>query len=241
MFPRKAWDEICGYPEVMSDGREDWAVNIALGIKGYCGTLIEGYSGYLYRREGHNRSMRNGNQRDIFLGKLKMLFPEIYAGERPEMCCGSKRGHTAKTVSKSSRKGVVLMSNANSILLEYIGANFGKASFYGIKTGNQYRAGKSHKIISVDKSDLYGSGVRPGLLDLKEYGKPIFRVYELPKKAVAPVKKVAPKKLATAKIEIVRAPKAESDLGAADEAFDDPSVSKATVKKPTIRKATAKK
>jgi glycosyltransferase involved in cell wall biosynthesis len=232
MFPRKAWEEIGGYPEVMGDGREDWAVNIALGIKGYCGHLIEGYSGYLYRREGHNRSTRNGNQRDVFLGKLKMLFPEIYAGERPEMCCGSKRrGSTAKATNKSTKKGVILMSNANSILLEYIGANYGKASFYGIKTGNQYRAGKSHKIISVDKNDLHGSGNRPGLLDLKEYNKPIFRVYELPRKAVvkAPAKKVAPKKLATAKIEVtpfVETPQVEPV----------PSV-----KKPATRRTTAKK
>ena len=34
MFPKAAWAEVGGYPEIMRDGREDWAFNIALGSKG---------------------------------------------------------------------------------------------------------------------------------------------------------------------------------------------------------------
>lgn len=237
MFPRKAWEDIGGYPEAFSDGREDWAVNVALGIKGYCGRLIEGYNGYLYRREGHNRSSRNGNQRAIFLGKLKLLFPEIYAGERPDMCCGDGKRTSKHFSNKISKKGVVLMSKENEILLEYIGGNYGTASFYGVKTGNQYRAGKSRKIIPVDKSDLNGSQNRPGLLELKEQGKLLFRIYELPKK-VEPVKVVVPtKKVPTKKAVIVKVPPitdANDDLGTAV------PVKKVTTKKVTVKKGTKK-
>jgi hypothetical protein len=106
-------------------------------------------------------------------------------------------------------------------LVEYIGNNYGKASFYGIKTGNQYRAGKSHKVVPVDKSDLHGSANRPGLLDLKENNKPLFRLYVLPAapapvkltsvKKAAPVKKAVPQKVEVAEPVLhVETPRTES-------------------------------
>jgi glycosyltransferase involved in cell wall biosynthesis len=244
MFPKRAWEEVSGYPEVFSDGREDWAMNVTLGIHGYCGILLEGYKGYLYRREGHNRSSRNGNQRAIFLGKLKLLYPEIYAGDRPEMCCGDKRKVINPKSKSTHRKGVVLMNTETSVLLEYIGDNYGKASFYGLSTGNQYRAGKSHKIVPVDKRDLTGSVAKPGLLDLKEKGKPIFRLYQLPKKVEpvkASVKKAAPKKLATAKIEVERHVITDEEAAADLAGLPRPVEKKALVKKALTKKATAKK
>jgi glycosyltransferase involved in cell wall biosynthesis len=244
MFPRTAWEEIGGYPEVFGDGREDWAMNVALSIKGYCGVMIDDYSGYLYRREGHNRSSRNGNQRAIFLGKLKLLFPKIYAGDRPEMCCGAKKN--PNSINKVSRKkGVVLMSKVNEVLIEYIGSNYGKASFYGVKTGNQYRAGKSHKIAAVDKSDLHGSLNHPGLLDLKEKNKPIFQLYQLPKSDkpaidlnAIPTKKKPPSKPKAPPVPEISEPHVITDEEALADLEGKP---RPTEKKPAAKKVTAKK
>ena len=53
MFEKQAWQEVGGYREQMKHGREDWAFNVALGERGYCGVKL-GRSGYLYRRHGHN-------------------------------------------------------------------------------------------------------------------------------------------------------------------------------------------
>ena len=100
----------------MNRGREDWAFNIALGTKGYCGVRVD-YPGYLYRREGQNRTLHNTNPawRERFLTQLWGLFPRIYAGDRPIMCCkGSKRmGSTPSARRATNARRSVNMAKMN--------------------------------------------------------------------------------------------------------------------------------
>jgi len=179
MFPKQAWMEIGGYPAEFGNGREDWAVNIALGVKGYCGVLINADKpGCLYRREGHNRTLRNTTPADhqIFLHKLKARFPDIYNGVRPMACCGKS---TAKIKPARTYKPPVVADAAGMTLLEYTGDNWGTATFYGPATGSQYRAGKSKPVVPVDPRDLITGSIKAyGLLEIKENGKQIFRPYK---------------------------------------------------------------
>ena len=85
-YPRHAWADVGGYSERMEFGREDWAFNVALGMKGYCGLKLKGLSGNLYRRERQNRSLRTQGKgwRSRFLSQVMSLYPQLYEeGERP--------------------------------------------------------------------------------------------------------------------------------------------------------------
>jgi hypothetical protein len=179
MFPRQAWLDIGGYPEAFNDGREDWAVNIALGIHGYCGIYID-EPGCLYRRENHNRTLRNTSPKkhQYFLDKLRKTFPDIYKGERPMGCCGGTK--TAPTVKVSPTTKKIVAGADGTTTLEYIGDSWGTISFYGPTTGARYTAGKSKPYVNVDPRDLNTTTAsRPGLLQIKDKGRPLFQVYSL--------------------------------------------------------------
>jgi len=178
MFPKAAWEEIGGYPEAFGDGREDWAINIALGIKGWCGVYLP-EKGMWYRREGQGRTMINTSpiHHAKFLAKLQATFPDIYGGNRPMACCGSKSPTVVKAVRKTAP---ILASTDNAVIVEYIGSNYGTQSYYGIATGARYRAGLTRNFVPVDQHDLSGTQTKPGLLDLREGGKPVFKLYKPP-------------------------------------------------------------
>jgi pyruvate/2-oxoglutarate dehydrogenase complex dihydrolipoamide acyltransferase (E2) component len=65
-------------------------------------------------------------------------------------------------------------------LVEYVGKSYGTQSFYGPSTGIRYQFGLTkNKIQNVDPEDLRtNSPSRPGFLELREGGAPIFRVVE---------------------------------------------------------------
>lgn len=90
MFPKAAWEECGGYPEEMRHGREDLGFLVKLGVRGWCGAHVE-RMGYLYRREGQNRSLLNSSPEWLrrFMAQLKDLFPEAYYDPLPLGCCGS--------------------------------------------------------------------------------------------------------------------------------------------------------
>jgi glycosyltransferase involved in cell wall biosynthesis len=202
MYPKKAWEETGGYPEGMKYGREDWAFNIALGVKGWCGVHV-GDSGNLYRRERHNRSLRSGNTHkrlgerppddkfnwhEYFRKQLRALFPEIYQGERPKMCCGrgTRRNRPAAPVAAP------LPGKNGMVLLEYTGQRSGTSSWYGPQTGARYRFGRAdrHRIGYVDLRDA------TPMLALKERGKLIFRSYSTPEPVPPPPQEEAERVLA---------------------------------------------
>ena len=188
MFPKEAFDKVGGYSEVMRNGRDDWAFNVGLEIQGYCGKHLE-YPGYLYRREGQNRTIRNTTPRwrAIFLDQMKSLYPNIYAGERPMGCCGGRTmSPTAKSAPSTYKVPVDrLTGSTGMVLITYTGDNFGLESYVGPITGAVYRFSKKKHTRYVDVRDLNlitptGKGV--GLLDiLTPTGVPVFK--QTPKKS----------------------------------------------------------
>jgi hypothetical protein len=172
MYPKQAWAEIGGIPEIMGSGREDWAWGIALGIWGYCGEYLHD-SGYLYRREGQNRTHRNKKDMPAFAQTIYQLFPSIYEGFRPMGCCG-KRGERAASASRGRAARRPLPGAQGMTQLEYIGKSHGAQTFFG-ERNQAYRAGLSNPRIFVDDRDVNT------LLQLREKGRPIFQKYQAPK------------------------------------------------------------
>lgn len=171
MFPREAWKEVGGYPEVMHDGREDWAFNVALGVKGWCGVHI-GPSGNLVRREGTNRSIRTAQQypnaRAHFKRKIMGIFPDIYGGMRPMGCCGrGNRSGMTRTLSaaKTSNPG-----SGDMVIIEYVGGNMGIMTWDAEPTRTRYRFGGSRKTGFVHAEDV------DWFLRLRKNTRRLFRV-----------------------------------------------------------------
>lgn len=200
MYPKVAWEEVGGYPVIMNDGREDWAIAIALGRAGYCGIHI-GDCGALIRREKQNRTMRTsvwGNS--YFLNKLKTTFPDVYNGRYPMACCGG-RGTRAKPVNNTTVVTQAVQNeplSATDVRLVYTGANTGRETIYG-PTGRRYKYGRSARYLYlwVDKDDL------AFMLDTKMFKQ-------------APLPNVAPVAVEVQAAEIQAAPLPESEAPVED-------------------------
>lgn len=195
MFKKKAWAEVGGYPEEMRYGRDDWAFNVGMEIKGYCGVHSHS-TGYLYRRDGQNRTLRNTTPqwRSQFAEQLKKLYPDVYRGERPMGCCGNRNRIpvTRAGASPTAQGGTYSMPTNNpgatgTVILEYQGANYGNETYIGPITMTPYIFSVKKNRRRVDERDLHfvsmqGQGL--GLLDLRmPGGKPLFtRVMPAPPK-----------------------------------------------------------
>jgi glycosyltransferase involved in cell wall biosynthesis len=197
LFPYVAWKECGGYPEQMSNGRDDWAFNVALGVKGYCGVRVN-YPGYLYRREGQNRTNLNSTHKwmGVFQEKMKKIFPDIYRGVYPMSCCGGSRGISSSAGARTSPVGTnqTMVGSEGMSILVYQGLNHGNMTYYGPVTGSRYTFSASKPRKLVDKRDLRytrDDGMKLGLLDIREHGKVMFR--EEKPKVVEPVKEVVSK------------------------------------------------
>jgi glycosyltransferase involved in cell wall biosynthesis len=174
VFPREAWVDVGGYPAIMNDGREDWAFNIALGIKGWCGVHVKQF-GYLYRREGQNRTERNTTpeHRERFLGKIMGLFPDIYGGYRPVACCGKGSNNKSNNgvVSSLSLGGSARMASSigaqGMVKIEYLGnqVNF---TISGDVTNATYTFGRDRPKGWVDKRDVGTRDGKQGFLSKKD-------------------------------------------------------------------------
>ena len=173
LYPKQAWIEAGGYPEIMTRGREDWAFNVALGIKGWCGVNTREFH-YLYRREAQNRTLTNTTPKhhSAFLGQIKSLFPNIYEGERSEMCCGRPSAQAAAknngVASMSVRYSKDLPGQNGMAILEYTGGNAGDTNWVGPATGTTYIFGGVRKKGYVDKRDV------PGMLAMRRMGRQLF-------------------------------------------------------------------
>lgn len=164
LFPRQAWRETGGYPTegALRFGREDWAFNIALGVKGYCGVKVE-RSGYLYRRHATNRTNRNTDTewQRRFRSQMIETFPVIYRGGRPDMCCGGKTTVAKKSASpaRAASAAAPAFDVQGMILLEYTGRNVGSAQWGGpgsAPTGRTYVFGANarDRVKYVDERDV---------------------------------------------------------------------------------------
>lgn len=178
MYPRQAWEEVGGYPEVMDRGREDWAFNVGLGIKGWCG-INTGAFDYLYRREGQNRTLTNTTprHRSQFHSQLRSIYPDIYRGERPVGCCGGgKISNNAQRASATMAKRD-LPGKTGMVILEYNGGNKGDETWGGPVTRTKYVLGGVRKRGYVDVRDANGTpGKNDGMLNYIENDRPIFKV-----------------------------------------------------------------
>lgn len=187
LYPKEAWREVGGYPEIMRDGREDWAFNVGLGLRGWCGVKAPGQPGYLCRREGHNRSLRNAGPgwADTFMSRLMALYPDAYRGDRPMTCCGGGRSKVATKFAKGAGTAATFqMPGRDGLqLLEYVGTNVGTSTWWGAVTGARYEFGAndSARVKYVDVRDA------PAMLALRDTNKcPLFRPYKAPP-APAPI------------------------------------------------------
>lgn len=181
MFEKRGWEKAGGYPEVMVDGREDWAFNVALGRVGYCGVHVE-RAGYLYRREGQNRSLTNQGEawRAHFMEQMHRLFPGLYAGERPMSCCGGSNVSAAQNESGAQAQSSPEMGAEGMTLMEYLGFNAGTESYYSRDGRRQYVFGGSRKKGFVDNRDVQT------LLDIIEGRRQTFQIAEDAPAAPAP-------------------------------------------------------
>lgn len=177
VFPKAAWEEVGGYPAIMHDGREDWAFNVALGLRGWCGVHVEQF-GYLYRREGQNRTETNTSayHLDYFRDKLKSLFPKIYGGHRPMACCGKGKNKATSNVAARSNGALTsengasrMASNAvgsvGMVKLEYTGKQMASV-WSGPVTNAAYVFGVDKARGWVDRRDM-GERGKSGFLNLK--------------------------------------------------------------------------
>lgn len=192
MFPKEAWKEVGGYPKEMRHGRDDWAFNVALGVKGWCGIHLN-RTGYLYRRHGNNRTITNTTpaHRAEFKRAIMRLYPEAYSEERPMGCCGGSRPAVR---SQTYQAGGTMMAASlpgaeGLILLRYQGKNFGNKTYYGPATGSTYMVNAKKNLRWVDPRDLHfetAGGQKVGLLDLVDKGKNVFKLARQPvKKKIA--------------------------------------------------------
>ena len=216
MFPKKAWEEIGGYSEKMRYGRDDWAFNIALGLKGWCGVHLH-EPGYLYRRHGDNRTLRNTTpaHRAEFLQTIMSLYPEAYQEVKPMACCGGSRSTMrSQTYQRNGGGGGPMtlgMPGAKGmVLVEYQRANFGDETYYGAASGATYTFSAKKKFRWVDQRDLHvetPGGQKIGILDLADRGNLLFKLARQPVKekiaeAVALAKEISEEE-AVVQIEII--------------------------------------
>ncbi len=191
MFPKEAWIEVGGYPAAMGDGREDWAFNIALGIYGWCGVRVKNF-GYLYRREGQNRTEYNTTEthREHFLAKIMDIFPEIYKGYRPMACCG-KGGNSRKNVGINSTLVTRSSSVENSLIgaqgmvkIEYLGEQM-MFTISGDVTNAKYSFGKDRPRGWVAQQDIGSRESKTGFLSKRDRstGKWLYREVETANKS----------------------------------------------------------
>ena len=158
MTSKVAWQEVGGYPVIFGTGREDWAFAVALGRAGYCGVRVA-QPLYWYRRQGQNRTDRNAGPtwRATFVAQMKETFPDLYKGERPMGCCGGGR-RPARQMQQAPGRGVQIVAvqpgSAGLTMIEYVGGNIGKGSWWGPVTGIRYEFGGSKRLGYVDDRDL---------------------------------------------------------------------------------------
>lgn len=173
VYPKKAWEEAGGYPQIMKDGREDWAFNVALGIHGWCGVHVA-KPGYLYRRENQNRSLTNTSpeHHERFLSMISGLFPDVYGGYRPTMCCGKKpKSVNAPSVQRVTERGLQKSLTSNQVS----GGNLMAASTgTGDMVGLVYKGKQQPTVWDGGVTNIryrFGVGKEFGWVDVRDAGE----------------------------------------------------------------------
>jgi len=176
MYEKQAFIDTGGFNEKMRYGREDWAWNISLGMKGYCGIHVAS-AGYLYRREGQNRTLTNATPewQKEFGSQIREIFSDLYEGRFPMGCCGSRSTYYDQTKSGEPMEPARLVGADGMVILRYVGGNVGRQVFYGSVTGTGYSFGALPKDCRklVDSRDAHTENGK-GFLDLRYKTKKSF-------------------------------------------------------------------
>ncbi len=174
MYSRAAWQAVGGYPEQFGDGREDWAFNLRLAVNGVC-ALQAHTPGYLYRREGQNRTRLNYAKKAWYVDKLREMYPEIYKGARPmSNCCGHGSAR-AQTLPAGLPKAMVALAGADGMtLIEYQGDSSGKITYRGAATRTRYVFSHLEPRKWVDSRDV------EGFLRMREARAELFKLAPVP-------------------------------------------------------------
>lgn len=172
---RKAdWEKIGGWRESLPF-LEDWDYWITAGELGICGTPVQDTL-YWYRQHGGIVQTNTHTPRWEETKKLIQSYHSpIYKGVYPPMCCGSKTPVPGAPYVAPNLASLVPGADG-MLLIEYIGGNAGKMSFYGAVTKTRYVAGGAQRQLYIDIQDAE-TGIRanPGFLELTDHGTPIFR------------------------------------------------------------------
>lgn len=177
---RKAdWEKIGGWRESLPF-LEDWDYWITAGELGICGTPIQDTL-YWYRQHGgivqtHTHTPQWEETKKL----IQSYHSNVYKGVYPPMCCGNKppvKSSTSASFSgQSAQSAPVTPGAAGMVLIEYIGGNVGKMSFYGAVTKTRYVFGGSQRQGYIDAADeATGIRLNPGFLELSDHGAAIFR------------------------------------------------------------------
>ena len=87
-------------------------------------------------------------------------------------CCGGRDQPKAVV----STKGIPATQGVDGMtLIKYVGGSIGTQSWYGVVSGKKYAFGLKKNLGNVDPEDLQTRQMqRPGLLEVRENGKPVF-------------------------------------------------------------------
>ena len=132
------------------------------------------------------------------------------------MCCGQRKATPQQIQTIKARRAAALPGADGLMLIEYIGGNIGTAPYYGPVTGTRYEAGKKKNLIYIDQQDaVTGNARKPGLLEMKDNGKAVFRKYSPPTAelniSAEEAERVNPGTLAAAAVEIEPEPVPEPE------------------------------
>ncbi len=161
-------ERIGGWDEGLS-ALEDWDYWLRAGELGICGTAIPEVL-YWYRQNTQgiiSGLHRNKPLRLKATQSVRSKHEAIYKGEFPMACCqGRKKTVPIRYIPKPTNVNS-LPGESGMVILEYVGRNVGKSSWFGPATGARYRFGGDQRVGYVDIRDAR-TGIKntPGLLEI---------------------------------------------------------------------------
>jgi hypothetical protein len=160
---------------------EDWDYWIRSGEAGICGHALSSVL-YWYRRNPQGIISKLNSDPSVkqkAVDRIREKHSKLYQGGI-QMCCG--RDGISVSLNQQSQQALAGLPGAEGfVTIEYQGGNSGDMSWFGTVTGTRYVAGGITRLVSVDVRDaLTGASKKPGLLELVEYGKYIFKEYTEP-------------------------------------------------------------
>jgi glycosyltransferase involved in cell wall biosynthesis len=163
---------------------EDWDYWIRSGEAGICGHALSSVL-YWYRRNPQGIISKLNSDpalKQKAVDRIREKHSKLYTGGI-QMCCG--RDGLSASLNQQSQQSLAGLPGAEGfVTIEYQGGNSGDMVWYGVVTGTRYVAGGITRLVSVDIRDaLTGASKKPGLLELVEYGKYVFKEYVDPVKA----------------------------------------------------------